>query len=64
MFKYAFNKPQLVWIANNLGTVLKVMILMALVISFMFNPDVVLAEPVMGGSVGRAAKTINLIKLP
>jgi hypothetical protein len=60
MLKNSFYSGQMLWIANNLGMVLRVLILTALVLSFLFAPHVVLADPIMGGSVGKAAKGILL----
>jgi hypothetical protein len=48
-----FNQRQVAWIANNFGTILKVSILMVLVTTFLVNPSVVHADPIMGGSVGK-----------
>ena len=55
-----FNQRHFVWIANNFGTIVKVSILLALVAALFINPNIVLAEPSMGGSVGKAAKEILL----
>ena len=52
MSKFGFNGKQLVWVVSNLGMVIRVLFLLALVISFLFIPHVVLADPIMGGSVG------------
>jgi len=52
MSKFGFNGKQTMWVASNLGMVVRVLILLVLVISFLVIPQVVLAEPAMGGSVG------------
>ena len=62
MSKFGFNLQQLIWVTSNLGMVVRVLILLVLVISFLVIPQVVLAEPAMGGSVGQVGAVINGLK--
>ena len=64
MNKFRFNGDQLAWIACNLGMVVRVVIFLALVVTFLFIPHEVLAQPSMGGSVGSMADVMKGIQLP
>ena len=64
MNKFRFNGEQLAWIASNLGMVVRVLIFVALVVTFLFIPHSVLAQPSMGGSVGSMVDVVKGIKLP
>ena len=52
MFKHVLNQIQIGWVSENSGTLLKILLILLVVIASLINPDIVLADAVMGGSVG------------
>ena len=63
MIEYVFNQQRRLWIANNSRTIIRAFVLLAIIGYALIDLDVVLADPVMGGSVGKNLNTINLMKL-
>ncbi|HKZ43937.1 MAG TPA: hypothetical protein VJZ78_02755 [Anaerolineales bacterium] len=54
MFKLVNYQQKLLWLTKNSGTIIRVLILLVVITAALINPDIVLADPVMGGSVGRS----------
>ncbi|HKZ43936.1 MAG TPA: hypothetical protein VJZ78_02750 [Anaerolineales bacterium] len=52
MFNISLNQKQVLWITNNSLTVIRVVIFILTIVSAALYHGVVLADPVMGGSVG------------
>ena len=62
MSNFGFNVKRMNWVVSNLGMVIRVLIFLLLVISLLVLPQVVLAEPAMGGSVGSVSSIFSGLK--
>ena len=59
MIRYGFNQRLKLWISKNSVSIIKFITIVFLIAYFLVDSDIVLADPVMGGSVGKTFQNLD-----